>query len=340
VGLICFSDKANSSTSLTGAPEATNKFWVTLVLSATDDSDQEDRISIINELVSLRFPFAVHLKSENCDLLSSRERRSLEKAIAEYKQDLSRLTLMQLEEFARKQEERFRDQELEREIEGTRLFNHPSAMADFDHWTRQALWSLDEANAILLGRDPDVVQPGPVRTTLPRSGFARQYSSLRQSLKRAEMARVLRFPAAPRAVFEWANTIEISLAEELTSLLQRRHREVDWWRGELNRNQEEIQSLKSKLAEASLQLEVLQQTLSNVQESQSHIKPLNPRERSTLDTIIITMAVKGYTFDPNATRSSVPAEIASDAQELGLSVTDETVREKLKAAACLLSTVE
>jgi hypothetical protein len=245
---------------------------------------------------------------------------------------------MQLEEFARKQKEHLRDQELERELESSRLFNHPSAMADFDHWTRQALWSLDEANAILLGRDPAFVKPDAVRTTLPSSDFARRYSSLRQTLQRAGMARVLRFPAAPRAVLDWANTIELPLAEELTSLLQRRHPGIDWWRKDAYKKDKEIQSLKTKLAEASLQLEVLQKTLSNVRESE--VKPLNSRERNTLDTILITMAVKGYTFDPNATRSSVPAEIASDALELGLSVTDETVREKLKAAASLLPTSE
>ena len=41
----------------------------------------------------------------------------------------------------------------------------------------------------------------------------------------------------------------------------------------------------------------------------------------------------GYKYSPKASRSEVPAEIASDLAKLGIGVTDDTVRKWLKHAA-------
>ncbi len=60
---------------------------------------------------------------------------------------------------------------------------------------------------------------------------------------------------------------------------------------------------------------------------------LGTRERDTLLKLVIGMAVAGYGYAPNAARSEVPAEIASDLGKHGISVTDDTVRKWLKAAA-------
>ena len=62
-------------------------------------------------------------------------------------------------------------------------------------------------------------------------------------------------------------------------------------------------------------------------------KPLGTRERETMLRIIIGMAVKGYSHDPKAARSTAPKEIADDLTALGIGVTDDTVRKYLKEAA-------
>jgi hypothetical protein len=62
-------------------------------------------------------------------------------------------------------------------------------------------------------------------------------------------------------------------------------------------------------------------------------KPLGTRERDTMLKIIIGMAVKGYSYDPAASRSTVPKEVADDLNALGVGVTDDTVRKYLKEAA-------
>lgn len=62
-------------------------------------------------------------------------------------------------------------------------------------------------------------------------------------------------------------------------------------------------------------------------------KPLRTRERDTMLKIIIGMAVKGYSYDPDASRSTLPKEVADDLAALGVGVSDDTVRKYLKEAA-------
>ena len=62
-------------------------------------------------------------------------------------------------------------------------------------------------------------------------------------------------------------------------------------------------------------------------------KPLSNRERDTLLKLVIGMAVKGYSHNPAAAKSSAPKDIADDLASLGISVSDDTVRKYLKEAA-------
>ena len=60
-------------------------------------------------------------------------------------------------------------------------------------------------------------------------------------------------------------------------------------------------------------------------------------ERKTFLRLIYGLAVKGYRYDPKAVRSdSVVSEIFKDLQSLGLRVSDDTLRRKLKEAAALI----
>lgn len=65
-------------------------------------------------------------------------------------------------------------------------------------------------------------------------------------------------------------------------------------------------------------------------------KPISERERQTLYKMIIGMATDGYGFDPNALRSPFPKELEGILDHLGIAVSDDTIREKLREAAGLL----
>lgn len=67
------------------------------------------------------------------------------------------------------------------------------------------------------------------------------------------------------------------------------------------------------------------------------VKAVSSRERQTLKKILIAMAMDGYGYDPAAARSPFPKELEGIMDRMGLSVSDDTIRAKLKKAAELLS---
>lgn len=59
-------------------------------------------------------------------------------------------------------------------------------------------------------------------------------------------------------------------------------------------------------------------------------KPLTASERDSLLKLVIGMAMKGYSYDPNAKKNSAVADIAADLALLGLPLGDDTIRKYLK----------
>jgi len=76
----------------------------------------------------------------------------------------------------------------------------------------------------------------------------------------------------------------------------------------------------------------LREELKQLKDQAAREKPLSTRERETFLKIILGMAIKGYGYNPAAGRSNTPKEIADDLATLGISVSDDTVRQKLKDA--------
>lgn len=62
-------------------------------------------------------------------------------------------------------------------------------------------------------------------------------------------------------------------------------------------------------------------------------KPLEGKGRASALKLILGMAIGGYGYDPKATRSPIPKEIADDLLLSGITLTDDTVREWLRVAA-------
>lgn len=55
-------------------------------------------------------------------------------------------------------------------------------------------------------------------------------------------------------------------------------------------------------------------------------------ERQSLLKMVIGMAIDGYGFVPNASKSDIPKQLADSLAELGLEITDDTIRKYLKLA--------
>lgn len=114
-------------------------------------------------------------------------------------------------------EQRKRDIQASLEEKG-RPFNQTKAKADFAYWIKFDTWSMDEAVALLMGRDPRHVTWGEVATYINISAFAQKYADLRMLVERAEILTQQGPRVAPSVVVHWAESKGIAVPAELLSV--------------------------------------------------------------------------------------------------------------------------
>ena len=116
--------------------------------------------------------------------------------------------------------------------EAARFYNQADAHADFEHWCKADNWTFDEAVALLLAKDPGMVNPQAFERELSAdlglffikknkaaapTGFARTYQRLRTLIERADALAGPRLK--PWAVIEWARrTKAVDLPEPLACM--------------------------------------------------------------------------------------------------------------------------
>lgn len=65
---------------------------------------------------------------------------------------------------------------------------------------------------------------------------------------------------------------------------------------------------------------------------------INPAALKSLLKLVYVMAIKGYSYNPDDSKSSVPREIEEDAASLDISITDETISKWLKESVKMKQT--
>jgi hypothetical protein len=218
------------------------------------------------------------------------------------------------------------------------------ARADFIHWSKAAYWRIPEAVALLFGEDPEAVQRhlskaktyrGTRRRIQP---FADEYDKICDLANRAVKAKQLHALSTPGAFLVWASRHKIEYPDELErQVLLHGHKMVDW--------QSSYENLKKRYADIEKEVTVLNQRrdallrrVSELEEQlqQSGSKQLATRERDSVMKLIIGMAIRGYSYDPEVARNEAIGRICSDLALLGLSLDPDTVRKWLREAAELL----
>jgi hypothetical protein len=331
-------------------------FWRVM---SSDHPTDKDRIEY---LVLRRYPDARLLKIPRTLSLSGQgypDTRQLKASVAAYRAELSALSAQQL----RASYTEVRNKELEAlrrradEQERALPFNQPYAAADFDHWSKAAHWTLDEAIALSFGKAPEVVTWEKVKSHVQVSQFAAQYHRRRDLALRALHWQELFDPVLPSIFLAWCKHIDIPIPAGLeASVTSRGIRLADWrklyeetqaaaekkgkewaefaqkqredWSGLVKSRDELIATLKSRISE-------LEDQISKSEDDRAE-KPLGTRERESLLKLVIGLAMGGYGYDPKATRSEKPSEIASDLAARGLALDVDTVRKWLAQARELL----
>jgi hypothetical protein len=132
--------------------------------------------------------------------------RPVEAQAASYRQELKALPSNEIVRLAKEaalaEEEELR---LRRELEEKqRFFNQPRAVMDVAHWSRMSDWSLDQAVALSLGKDPRVVKWLLIKKFIHVSPFVTEFRARREIVISATVMRQLRDPTIPAVFLAWA----------------------------------------------------------------------------------------------------------------------------------------
>jgi hypothetical protein len=301
--------------------------------------------------------FGASLSSGGITVWMSAERRAqtnprLARQISDYQEQLRQLLPDDIKALVKEEQERQKaemKEKNERE-ERERFFNQPHAQADFDHWSRAAHWTLDEAVALSFGKAPERVNWEKVKPFVQVSEFAFQYQRRRDLALRARAWEQLFDPVLPGIFVAWAKRTDIPVPPELEAALTARGTQIADWKthydnlsakfDEHHQSWLEICEKKDgQIRHLLQQREELQNRLDSAATPALSATPeisLGTRERESLLKLVIGMAVGGYGYDSAAARSEHPAEIANDLATSGVALDVDTVRKWLKQAAELL----
>ena len=180
--------------------------------------------------------------------------------------------------------------------------------ADTPHWARMQRWSLEEAVALSIGFEPcgDLLAGAdgmPVQNDV-LAYYEKRKALIEDNFDWGSVALPRR--NSVQDVVRWFDKVELDVPEQLLAAADKYH----------------VLGIgkKSKLGRSNAADE----------------KPLDPRERSTMLKMIIAMAMKGYRYEPKAERSTIPSEIESDMNLLGVGINLETIRKHLRNGSALL----
>lgn len=285
----------------------------------------------VNYLVSRRFP----------DANKERVRRNVQRLhgdsgdsrlwldIIRYEAHLNSLGQEDLDKLAAAEKEKEEEE---------RYFNQPCAVADYVHWSQCARWTLDEAVALSLARDPRLVSiNGVTMHAAAGSPFAKEYLRRADLVKRAREAGELSEPTIPSWFLTWAKPRGLEYPKELEEALEARgHTIID-----MKKIADDLKAITAQLMEQNAQL--TQQNRQLIQERDALLeqflnvdnrdKPLGTRKRQSMEKIAYGMAAAKYRYKPDGSRSSAVLNICSDLEEQGVRVSDDTVRGVLRAGA-------
>jgi hypothetical protein len=230
--------------------------------------------------------------------------------------------LQELVDQERAKERRELTARAERE-ERERFFNQSDARADFEHWSKAAHWTLDEAIALSFGKAPERVNWKKIEPFVQISRFAVEYQRRRDLALRALQWSQVYDPVLPGIFLAWAKRTDLSYPPELEAAVTARGVQVADWkklfdelRARCERDNEQWAQI---VAEKNATIERLADRLNELQQAGAGGTPAVPqpppeksigaRERESLLKLVIGIAVGGYGYDPNAPRSPQPSDI-------------------------------
>ena len=186
-------------------------------------------------------------------------------------------------------------------------FNVIGREPDYDFWARMKTWSLDEAVAISIGFEPAgkiaVAAGAPAFTKDVVNFYHRRRKLIENNFFPFSDKTIQALQPSPGQFCKWAISVRLEAPTELFQAV-------------------------ANLYDIPMPDLVTKETV--IEEP-----ALDPRERTSLLTLILLLAKKAYAFDPEKERSDVPNRIQSDLNLMGMDLHPQTIRRYLKAAGSI-----
>lgn len=198
--------------------------------------------------------------------------------------------------------------------EQNRFYNLASANTDFVHWSKAVYWTIDEAIALSFGKEPEAVTWQKIEPLKNKTAFAKGFAKRRDLASRAVLAKKLSEPVLPAHFLAWANEMNIELPSVLVSEIEKLGATRINWEAAYQKLKAEFDTLAEK----------------------SNLKPESTRKTENLLQAFAAIAIDAYGYDPDAAKSTAPADIAKALQQHGKDVDPKTIRTWLKEGKALL----
>ena len=249
------------------------------------------------------------------DLPEDEQEAQLFAEVQTYRTELQGLSDEQLLALAYQEREKEARELVDAQEEG-RFFNQPETRADYEYWSRLPLWTLDEAVALSLGKNPAIVTWSGIEEYAESSPFAARFANLRRFVLRANEAQQLSKLISPTDYIAWAKANGVHVPSDLEESVQASSGEKPDWKALYE---------EEKLRHAS--------TRDELERHKAAGKPLSEKEKNSYHKLLLGMAVAFHGYDPHASRSPVPRQIADELKSNGISIDEDTVRDKLQDSA-------
>lgn len=210
-------------------------------------------------------------------------------------------------------EEKQRTKQLAINEENARFYNLQSAQADFLFWTKTEFWTIEEAIALSLGRDPRIVTWQAISTHKPVTVFIKKFINRRELALRVSHAKQLNGLITPIDFIKWAQKTQIELPQKLIDEVSK----ID--AGEINW-QEKYLELK-----AEYDALVLQKSSSKKTES--------TRQVNNLLRTLASLAIETYRHNIKTERAELAQKIIDDMSKHTKVMSNQSVEDWLSEGA-------
>lgn len=127
------------------------------------------------------------------------------------------------------------------------FFNKPGTLADFGFWARKLLWTVDQAVALSMGRNPDLVnsitlsEPANLSS---ESAFAQEYFARMRIARTFIATGQLMDEATPGEMLAWLNRAKLPTPPDLVAAVSAmNHRIADWY-SEFQRVEQQLNEMR------------------------------------------------------------------------------------------------